>query len=367
MHSLSKALLIACICLPTLVTAGGRETDWTTDALRRMSNPPLGLPPLGAQDLPSAGQIALGRKLFFDPSLAGNASMSCATCHEPDEGFTQNARATPLGSDGTALRRNAPTLYNVGYARIMMHDGAEPSLRSQVLAPLFNKHEMANADFGSLIVRVRQRADYRELFEAAFGKPATVPLLSKAIASYERSLVSANSAFDRWRYGKESGALSAAAQRGFALFTGKAGCSTCHVVGDQWAVFTDDGFHNTGVGYLAERKRLAGQTQQALHDRGREEVTFRREDRHKFKTPTLRNIALTAPYMHDGSLATLTDVVLYYGHGGSQDPDKDPAIHPLALSDEEVDALVAFLGSLTGDNYTALAAEARGALGGNEP
>jgi cytochrome c peroxidase len=357
--SLSKAFLIACICLPTLVSAGERDTDWTHQALRRMSNPPLGLPALGAQDMPSPEQIALGRKLFFDPGLSENASMSCATCHEPGEGFTQNARPTPLGSDGTGLRRNAPTLLNVGYARVFMHDGAEPSLRSQALAPLFNPLEMANTDFSGVIERVRKRADYRGLFEAAFGKPVTIPLIGTAIASYERSLLSANSAFDRWRYGGQSAALTDAAQRGFDLFTGKAGCSACHVVGDRWALFTDHSFHNTGVGYLAEQKRLAGQTQQALHDRGRQEVTFRREDLHKFKTPTLRNVALTAPYMHDGSLATLEDVVRYYRQGGSQDPNKDPAIRPLALSDEDVAALVAFLGSITGDNYAALAAEAQ--------
>jgi cytochrome c peroxidase len=185
-------------------------------------------------------------------------------------------------------------------------------------------------------------------------------LIGKAIASFERSLLSANSAFDRWRYGGEPGALGAGALRGFALFTGKAACSACHLIGARDALFTDHGFHNTGIGYRAGPARGDD-----FDDRGRQEVTQDPADLRRFKAPTLRNVARTAPYMHDGSLRSLQDVVRYYNAGGSQDPTQDAAIHPLGLADGEIGDLVAFLESLTGDNLDCLATEARNAKDGN--
>jgi cytochrome c peroxidase len=359
-----KAVLVALTCFAALGTfvAHAGEKDWNADALSRIANPPLGLPRLALtkQDEPNSERIALGRKLFFDPRLSGNSSMSCATCHVPEEAFTQKDRPTPKGADGRNLRRSAPSLLNVGYDKFLMWDGGAPSLQSQILVPLFEPHEMTNPSFKGLIDRMRKLPDYEGRFEGVFGAPATVPLIGKAIASYEQSLVAANSAFDRWRYGGESDALSADAQRGFRLFTGNAGCSACHRVDARAALFTDQDFHNTGIGFLAAQARVEG-----LDDRGRQEVTHEPGDLHKFKTPTLRNVARTAPYMHNGSLRSLQEVVRYYNSGGSPDPAKDPRLHPLGLTEDEIRDLVAFLESLNGDNLESLAAEAREAKGGN--
>jgi cytochrome c peroxidase len=356
------ALVFTCSALLAAYATHAGEKDWNVEALRRIANPPLGLPPLplAKQDEPGSERIALGRKLFFDPRLSGNSSMSCATCHVPEQGFTQKDRLTPKGAEGRSLRRNAPSLLNVGYNKFLMWDGGAPSLQSQILTPLFEPHEMANPTFKGLLERMRTLPDYEGRFEKVFGTPATVPLIGKAIASYEVSLVSANSAFDHWRYGGESGALGADAQRGLRLFTGKAGCSVCHRIDDRAALFTDQSFHNTGVGFLAVQARA-----EDPDDRGRQEVTNEPADLHKFKTPTLRNVALTAPYMHNGLLRSLQEVVRYYNGGGSSDPAKDPKVHPLGLTDDEIRDLVAFLESLNGDNLESLVAEARETKGGN--
>lgn len=345
-----------------LAAAHAGKKDWNAEALRRIANPPLGLPTLALAKLdePDLERIALGRKLFFDPRLSGNSSMSCATCHVPEQGFTQNNRATPEGADGGSLRRNAPSLLNVGYEKLLMRDGEAPSLQSQVLVPLFEPHEMANPTFKSLLDRMQRLPDYRGRFERAFGAPVTVPLIGKAIASYERSLLSANSAFDRWHYGGEPDALGADAQDGFRLFTGKAGCLVCHRIGARAALFTDHAFHNTGYSYQAPPPRTA-----AFEDRGRQEVTHEPGDLHKFMTPTLRNVARTAPYMHDGSLPSLDEVVRYYNGGGSGDPSQDTRIHPLGLAEDEIRELVAFLEGLTGDDLESLVAEARDTQGGD--
>lgn len=360
-----SAVLVAlacCAALAAAATQADEEKCSNVNALRRIDNPPLGLPrlTLAREDEPDLERIALGRKLFFDPRLSGNSSMSCATCHVPEQGFTQNDRLTPTGMEGRALRRNAPSLLNVGYEKLLMRDGEAPSLHSQILVPLFKPQEMANPTFKAVLDRMQGMQDYQGRFETVFGSPATVPLIGKAIASYERSLLSANSAFDRWRYGDDPGALGVDALRGFALFTGKAACSGCHPIGARDALFTDKGFHNTGIGYRAVPGRVDD-----FDDRGREEVTHDPADLRRFKAPTLRNVARTAPYMHDGSLRSLQDVVRYYNAGGSQDPTQDAAIHPLGLADGEIGDLVAFLESLTGDNLDCLAAEAGNAKDGN--
>ena len=337
------------------------DRDRNAQALARIAHPPLGLPSLvlSEQDAPGAARIALGRKLFFDPRLSGNGSMACVTCHVPEQAFTQTDRPTPKGEDGKSLRRNAPSLLNVAYEELLMRDGEAPSLQAQILVPLFEPHEMANPTFKGLIVRLEQLPDYRDRFERAFGAPVSVPLIGKAIASYERSLLCAQSPFDRWRYGGEAGAMTAQAQQGFRLFTGKAQCSACHSVGERDALFTDHGFHNTGLSF-----RAGPPAAEAVEDRGRQEVTHEPGDAHKFKTPGLRNVARTAPYMHDGSLNSLADVVHYYNGGGSGDPAQDAAIRPLGLSEQEIAALVAFLDSLTCYGLEALIEDTPSATGG---
>ncbi len=351
---ITAAVILAVLELDSIVGARAGEST-------RLGLPKTELPP-------RAGEASLGRTLFMDARLSANGRMACATCHVPEQGFTQNERATPAGADGRPLRRNAPTLLNAAFARPLMHDGAAPSLKVQVLTPLLHANEMANVSFGELESRLAALLRYRDAFQAVYGQAPSMALIGEALAAYQRSLISGGSAFDRWKYGGEAGALSGEALRGFALFTGKAGCSGCHLVGETSALFTDNGMHRTGAGDASRGPvATAGAGVQRFDaidfsnagDRGRHEVTQRPEDLYKFRTPTLRNIAITAPYMHDGSLPALEDVIRFYNAGGGGGPDIDPRIKPLGLEDEEAAALVAFLKSLTGSNVGALANDAR--------
>lgn len=336
------------VLLPTVLLGLVMAAGWVADRA-----PSLGLPPLTETSAPApSGARALGRKLFLDRRLSADGTTACATCHVPREAFAQTRRATPKGRTGTALRRNAPSLLNVGYAKVLHHDGSAPSLEVQIVAPLFNPEEMANASLGDLVSRVRGLADYQGLFEAAFGRPADIHGIGAALAAYERSLVSGNAPFDRWRYGGDARALSPLARQGYDVFMGKGRCAACHRVAATSALFTDHAFHNTGIGFL----RMAGGS--IPSDRGREEVTQSPADRFKYKTPSLRNVARTAPYMHDGSLPTLAEVVAHYDRGGTRDdPNLDPVLVPLQLMSEERAALVAFLESLDGDHALRFNAE----------
>jgi cytochrome c peroxidase len=244
-----------------------------------------------------------------------------------------------------------------------MHDGAAPSLEAQVLTPLLDPAEMANASFQDLEARLSSIPAYARRFNEAFGAPPDMARIGAALAAYQRTLISAGSPFDRWRYAGQADALSPRARQGFALFTGKAGCARCHLVGEQNALFTDNAMHNTGIGVRARVVATAAPAPSptvnfaAAGDRGRQEVTGLPADLHRYRTPALRNVALTAPYMHDGSVATLADVVRFYDAGGAPNPNLDPGVKPLHLEDTEVEALVAFLHSLTGANAAALANE----------
>ena len=364
---------------PALI--GAATVDLEGAAIRRIARTPLGLPALDLDLQPTREMIALGRKLFLDRRLSVNGTMSCATCHIPEHGFTNNELATPLGVEGRSLRRNAPTLLNVAYQASLFHDGRDVSLETQALMPLIDSSEMANPSLGLLIERIHRQPHYRAGFDAAFGEGANATNLGRALAAYQRTLLSANAPFDHWRYGNDHDVMSAEAIRGFELFSGKAGCASCHLVGERYALFTDHDFHNTGIGELRRREttsdapvsielapglvvalareaiRAVGEAD--LADDGRLEVTGRPEDLHHYRTPTLRNVALTAPYMHDGSLATLDQVVRYYDQGGSGHAGIDPRLRPLYLSEGEIGDLIAFLHSLTGDNVDELIGEAR--------
>jgi cytochrome c peroxidase len=345
---------------------------------------PLGLPALEVPpDNPLTPQkAALGRKLFFDRRLSPNGTMSCAMCHVPEQGFTAHELATPVGIEGRSVRRNAPTVLNAGWLQRLFHDGREISLENQVWGPLLAANEMGNPSIGYVIERVRALADYAGLFEAAFaGKGVSAERIGAALASYERTLAAGNSRFDRWRYGGDAGALDRREQDGFAIFAGKARCATCHLVGEKDALFTDHAFHNTGVGWRrsvepaararvqlapgvhAELERQAVETfaEAPAKDLGRYEITLDPKDRWAYRTPPLRNVALTAPYMHDGSLPSLEAVVEFYDRGGIDNPEKSPLLSPLGLTGEERAALVAFLGTLTGSGIEALVAQARAA------
>jgi cytochrome c peroxidase len=365
----------------TRSVALSRRKGKPAELIRWVKRPPLGLPKI---DIPddnpvSKEKIRLGRELFYDRRLSLNNTFSCAMCHIPEQGFTSNEMATAVGIEGRSVRRNSPTLYNVAYFKSLFHDGRETTLEQQVWGPLMAHNEMANPSIGYVIDKINRSSGYREQFKKIFGKGPDMDTIGKAIASYERTLNSANSAFDRWYYGKDKKALEAKAQQGFKLFTGKAGCAQCHTVTSRHALFTDNGLHNTGIGY-AEAMGGAGSNRpvqlapgvfvevndkvirsvsaEKANDLGRYEITQNPADRWKYKTPSLRNIALTAPYMHDGSLASLTQVVEFYNRGGIANENLDPLIRPLNLTADEMEAVTAFLTSLTGDNVQYLVADA---------
>ncbi len=352
-----------------------------TNLLKTVKKPPLGLPavPVPANNPLTKEKISLGRKLFYDRRLSLNNTFSCAMCHIPEQGFTSNEMATAVGIEGRTVRRNSPTLYNIAYARSLFHDSRETTLEQQIWAPLLAHNEMANPSIGYVIEKINNSADYNGLFKEAFGKEPSMETVGMAIASYERTLNSANSAFDRWYYGKDKQALDAKAQRGFQLFNGKANCSSCHSITRNHALFTDNNNHNTGIGYaeamgktdIIQRVQVApgvyvevaatvitAVAETKPNDLGRYEVTQKPEDRWKYKTPSLRNVSLTAPYMHNGTFATLQQVVEFYNRGGIANENLDPFIKPLNLTEPEIADLTAFLESLTGDNVKELVADA---------
>jgi cytochrome c peroxidase len=278
-------------------------------------------------------KIALGRRLFFDPALSDDRTVSCATCHQPDRAF---ADETPL-SEGILGRkggRNTPTLVNRVYGRSFFWDGRARTLEEAVLMPVRDTLEMA-MDVPRLIERVRGDATYRTQFAAAFpGAEVGEATVAQALATYVRSLVAGNSAFDRFR-GGDATALSASAQRGQQLFFGRARCATCH----QGANFTDEGFEGLGI---------------PSSDPGRFAATGNARDRGNFKVPTLRDVALTAPYMHDGSVASLDAVVDFYDRGGGLTPGaggrRRRDVRPLGLDAGQKQDLVAFLRALTSED-----------------
>ncbi len=345
-------------------------------------HPPLGLPtlPVPADNPLTRERIELGRRLFYDRRLSLNDTFSCAMCHVPEQGFTSNELAMAVGIEGRSVRRNSPTLYNAAYAGLLFHDGREETLEQQIWGPLLAKNEMGNPSVGQVLRKIRRIDDYRGLFEAAFdGRGVSMETLGMALASYERTLVSGDSPFDRWYYGGDASALSPEAQRGFELFTGKAGCVACHHIGEEYALFSDDALHNTGLGYRAsmgllpekqkvqvapgitfeiERAVIEQVGEAPPPDVGRYEVTQNPDDRWKYKTPSLRNVALTAPYMHNGAFTSLRQVVDFYAAGGVPNELLDPLIRPLHLAETEKQALVAFLMSLTGSNVDTLVADA---------
>ncbi len=334
----------------------------------------LGLPPVPvpADNPLTLEKARLGRKLFEDKRFSADGTISCAHCHKPERAF-QDGLPVSEGIQGQKGTRNAPTVINAAYFTTQFWDGRRPSLEAQAKDPFVNPIEHGLKSHDPIVAIVRGDADYRRRFRQAFGLEPdriTIDHVAQAIASFERTVVGGDSPFDRYLYGGDQSALSPAAIRGLAVFRGKGRCVSCHVIESSTALFTDNRFHNLGVGFdrIGERlpqiiaafrqAKAAGKpvdeavlSQAELSELGRFVVTGEIEDIGKFKTSTLRNIALTAPYMHDGSLKTLEEVVDFYDIGGLDNPMLDGGIRPLHLTPQEKADLVEFLKSLTSARF----------------
>ena len=293
---------------------------------------PLGLEPVPVPDdnPMTVEKISLGKQLYFDTRLSADNSVSCATCHHPDKGWTDQAPVS-TGIDGQKGGRSAPTVINASYNIFQFWDGRAASLEEQAVGPIENPIEMGETH-ENVVRKLNAISGYRDQFQAVFGTDVTIDGIGKAIAAFERTVVSGDSPYDRYQAGDKT-ALGEEAVRGLALFTGKALCSQCHVGFN----LSDGVFHNIGVGMDAEEPDL-----------GRFDVTGEEKDRGAFKTPILRELTKTAPYMHDGSEATLEDVMTFYNKGGLANEWLDPKIEPLSLTEQEMADLVALMKSLDG-------------------
>jgi cytochrome c peroxidase len=288
--------------------------------------------PAPANNQPTPERIELGRMLFFDPRLSGSDWISCATCHNPTLGWSDGL-PTMMGHNMKVGIRKTPTIMNVAYGKIFMWDGRFRTLEQQALAPISADEEM-NQHLSDLIGELHRIPAYRDLFKKAYpGEMLSSATIGKALAAYQRTIVSTDAPFDRWVKGAKS-AISPQAKRGFALFEGKANCVACH----QGFNFDDNGFHNIGV------KPLPGVVDNGRYGQRRVSV-----NKGAFKTPSLRNIALRGPYMHNGIYSTLDEVVEHYNRGGDVKDNLDPNMDPrgLGLSKQEVDDVVEFLKTLT--------------------
>jgi cytochrome c peroxidase len=288
--------------------------------------------PVPAENPQTQAKIELGKRLFFDTRMSLDQKSSCATCHSPDKAFTDGL-VRSRGFGGKTLRRNSPTVLNAAYNNAQFWDGRAATLDEQCKGPLLSPDEMNMLDEKHLVDRLNAVAAYRKDFQNAFGSGPSLDNVARAIAAYERTLVTPASRFDRYALGAKS-ALTADEKRGLIVFFGRGACSECH----NGPNFTDNKYHNLG----------ARVPEGNPDDPGRYAVTHKDEDRGAFKTPSLRNVALTAPYMHDGSIATLEDVVEFYDRGGDGAPNTSKLIYKLDLTSQEKKDLVAFLKTLTG-------------------
>lgn len=328
---LPRSTAFAGLALCALAAQGPSRVPRDTLPADLSSSPPFGLPeqiPDPPDNAYSRERTELGRALFFEPLLSLDGSVACATCHLPEHGFAEPA-ATSTGVGGKRTARNAPTLFNRAFAPAHMWDGRASVLEQQVLLPIENPDEMA-LPLAQALERLRADSGYRERFERAYGE-LSQSTLAKALAQFVRRLTFADSPVDRFRIGEVTG-LSVEERAGMWLFESRAGCWKCH----SGPNLSDESFHNTGVG------ARDGQAEPA-----RQAITGDERDRGRFKTPTLRALSFTAPYMHDGSLATLEEVVDFYARGGNPNPALDPLLAELELSPEERRALVAFLHALS--------------------
>ena len=340
-----RILLVAAASFAAISILSGckRSTSDTPVGQTIQIHPPLGLPavPIPADNPPTADTIALGRKLFYDKRLSRDNSVSCATCHKPATDFTDRIPVA-LGVAGKLGVRNAPTIENAAYLPLQFWDGRASSLELQAASPIANPVEMDQPHEVS-VSKLASDQTYKAMFQKAFGTP-TVSLgrIEKALASFERTILTGNSAFDKYEYAGDRSALTAAQIRGLDVFKDphRGNCAACHTIGPHSALFTDGKFHNTGEGVSEDG---------IIIDVGRYHETKVETDTGAFMTPTLRNVANTAPYMHDGRLKTLQDVVDFYAGEGNSNPYLDKEMRTIALTGQDRRDLVEFLQSLTGD------------------
>lgn len=316
--------------------------------------------------------IEVGRQFFSDQNLSADRDISCASCHRSDKAFADGLRVA-TGKGGQKGTRNAPTLLNAAWQREFFWDGREGSLEAQALKPILNPIEHGIADSASLLAVLRSKGEYGEALARAFpgSEPAvSVENLARALACYERTLVAADSPLDRYLFAGHKTALSMAARRGLDLFRGRAGCTTCHQIGSSDALLTDGRYHRRGIGFVDMQRRLTeilarvpsdpvAKDKAIIDDAdiaklGRYVVTGDPKDIGSFKTPSLRNVALTAPYMHDGSVDTLERAVILEAYYGVADGAK-----PVVLSALEIQEIVEFLKSLTSPWATPEATDSR--------
>ncbi len=344
--------------------------DRATTPLPPNGGAPAGIDPaywkaiVPADNAQNDARVALGRKLYFDPRLSKDGTVACATCHDVSRGFTDR-RGTSEGIGDKLGQRNAPTTMNAFLFSSQFWDGRAATLEEQAKLPITNPIEMGMPDDKAVMAPIGKDPEYARMFQAAYGRAPTFDDVGRAIAAFERTLVFLDAPFDRFLAG-DLKAVDDDAKAGWVLYNGKARCVSCHQISSSSPIGTDNRFHNIGVS--ARHKDFEGLAKKALEalskdnskeaqDRfalqtdlgelGRFVVTKNRSDIGAFKSMQVRNVGITAPYMHDGSIATLWDVIDHYNKGGEPNPFLDGGIEPLALSETEINQLVAFLFSLT--------------------
>mgnify|MGYP006088094319 CR=1 FL=1 len=315
-------LLILILVIPPALAIGDESVY---EPLSKVKQP--------SDNLSTNEKVDLGKMLYFDPRLSGSNWISCATCHNPGLGWSDGLPRT-IGDGQNELGRHSPTIINSGYSEVQMWDGRAKDLEEQALGPIKAKVEM-NQNMGELLKELKAIPGYVESFNKVYGKKGITPKnISKSIAAFERTVISKNAPYDKYWAGNKK-AMSITAVKGMDLFFGKGKCSICH----NGPAFTDSNFHNIGVKQHGPLKE----------DLGRYNISKDEFDKGAFKTPGLRHISLTAPYMHDGSEASLKDVVDFYNRGGDVKENRSPLITPLGLTDAEKKELVEFMKALEGE------------------
>lgn len=321
--SVRAALVCTALLLPTTSFAAG-----DLDSMKQHYQRPASIP-FPPENPYSAEKAQLGKMLFFDQRLSKNFNMNCATCHNPSLGWEDGVPGA-FGGHGKPLPRHSPTVLNMAWGDAFFWDGRATTLEEQIRGPIESPIEM-NVSLDTVVDRLNKVEAYREWFNRVFpGKGVHPDGILKAIATYERTIVSGTAPFDRWVSGDED-AISESAIRGFELFNGQARCSACHT---GWN-FTDNKYHDIGL---------------ITDDQGRKAISQTSQDQHAFKTPGLRNIAQRAPYMHNGSIQTLEQVVIHYISGGMPRPSLSGQMQPVPMNGQQIKDLIAFMESLTGED-----------------